>query len=109
MAAPPMTTRKISHGRESRVVGSSALAFIALFAGATPTLAESGPLTGSAAFGDWRADRPGLVRLIRPIDLPKPGATASSANVSHVVPRPPGAPTGLMCRSARPAQMSRPT
>ena len=46
------------------------------------------PLTGTAAFGDWRADRPGLVRLIRPVDLPKPGATASSANVSHVAPRP---------------------
>jgi glucose/arabinose dehydrogenase len=53
-----------------------------------PALAQSAPLTGSSAFGDWRADKPGLVRLIRPSDLPKPGATASSANVSHVVPRP---------------------
>jgi glucose/arabinose dehydrogenase len=57
-------------------------------AGVTPALAQSGALTGSAAFGDWRADRPGLVRLIRPSDLPKPGATASSANVSRVVARP---------------------
>jgi glucose/arabinose dehydrogenase len=66
----------------------------ALLAGAIVTLAsipasaQSEPLTGTAAFGDWRADKPGLVRLIRPSDLPKPGATASSANVSHVVPRP---------------------
>jgi glucose/arabinose dehydrogenase len=72
---------------------SPAVLVAALLAGtsATPALAQSGSLTGSAAFGDWRADRPGLVRLIRPSDLPKPGATASSANVSHVVPRPTGA------------------
>ena len=66
---------------------------------AIPALAQSGPLTGNAAFGDWRADRPGLVRLIRPSDLPKPGATASSANVSHVVRRPtaavPQVPSGF--------------
>ncbi len=50
--------------------------------------AQTGPLTGDAAFGDWRSDRPGVVRLIRPADLPKPGATASAANVSRVVARP---------------------
>ena len=52
---------------------------------------QSAPMTGSAAFGDWRTDRPGLVRLIKPADLPKPGATSSTANVSRVVPRPPRA------------------
>src|ERR1700738_3489437 len=51
-------------------------------------LAQSGPLSGTAAFGDWRTDRPGLSRLIRPEDLPRPGATPSSANVSRVVKRP---------------------
>src|ERR1700676_257133 len=51
-------------------------------------LAQSGPLSGTAAFGDWRTDRPGVSRLIRPEDLPRPGATPSSANVSRVVPRP---------------------
>src|SRR3984893_6842004 len=70
---------------------SPAVVAAALLAGAAPALAQTGPLTGSAAFGDWRTDRPGLVRLIRPADLPKPGAPASSANVSHVAPRPDGA------------------
>jgi glucose/arabinose dehydrogenase len=51
-------------------------------------LAQSGPLLGTAAFGDWRTDRPGVSRLIRPEDLPRPGATPSSANVSRVVKRP---------------------
>jgi glucose/arabinose dehydrogenase len=48
----------------------------------------SEPLSGAAAFGDWRADKPGLVRIIRPEDLPRPGATPSAANFSRVVPRP---------------------
>jgi glucose/arabinose dehydrogenase len=64
-----------------------------------PAASQSDRLTGVAAFGDWRTDKPGLVRHIRPTDLPKPGATASSANISHVVPRPSGAalqvPTGF--------------
>jgi glucose/arabinose dehydrogenase len=50
--------------------------------------AQSGPLTGAAAFGDWRADKPGISRLIRPEDLPRPGATRSAASVSRIVPRP---------------------
>jgi glucose/arabinose dehydrogenase len=54
-------------------------------------LSQSASLVGPAAFGDWRADRPGVSRLIKPDDLPRPGATPSSANVSRVVPRPPAA------------------
>jgi glucose/arabinose dehydrogenase len=53
-------------------------------------LAQSAPLVGNAAFGDWQADKPGVSRLIRPEELPRPGATPSSANVSRVVRRPPG-------------------
>jgi glucose/arabinose dehydrogenase len=53
-----------------------------------PAMAQSGPLVGPAAFGDWRADKPGVSRLIRPEDLPKPRATASAVNISRVVPRP---------------------
>jgi len=61
-----------------------------LLAGAfvVPAMAQSGNLVGAAAFGDWRIDRPGVSRLIKPEDLPKPGATPSAANVSRVVPRP---------------------
>lgn len=54
-------------------------------------VAEPGPLVGGAAFGDWRRDSPGVIRLIRPGDLPRPGATPSSANSSRLVPRPPAA------------------
>jgi glucose/arabinose dehydrogenase len=62
---------------------------ISLLAALTGTaMAQS--LQGSEAFGDWQRDKPGTIRLIRPEDLPKPGATPSSANVSRVVPRPPG-------------------
>jgi glucose/arabinose dehydrogenase len=57
-------------------------------AGVAPAAGQSSPLTGTAAFGDWRTDRPGLARLIKPADLPKPGATSSAANVSRVVSRP---------------------
>src|SRR4029077_5202566 len=51
------------------------------------SLGQSGPLTGAAAFGDWRSDKPGLSRIIKPDDLPKPGVTPSVANFPHVVPR----------------------
>src|ERR1700694_1585856 len=57
--------------------------------GVCGALAQSGPLVGSATFGDWRGDKPGVSRLIRPEDLPRPGATPSSANVSRVVPQVP--------------------
>src|SRR6266404_7508098 len=44
--------------------------------------------SATAVFADWRADKPGVSRVIKAEDLPRPGATPSSANVSHVVPRP---------------------
>ena len=69
-----------------RTVHGLALLLAAAFV--VPAMAQSEPLVGSAAFGDWRADMPGVSRLIKPEDLPKPGATPSSANFSRVVPRP---------------------
>jgi glucose/arabinose dehydrogenase len=61
-------------------------------------LASGGAATGQSyvregkdAFGGWQLDKPGTIRLIRPGDLPKPGATPSAANVSHIVARPAGA------------------
>jgi glucose/arabinose dehydrogenase len=62
-----------------------------LFAVPAGAIAQSGTLVGKEAFGSWRADKPGIVRLIRPQDLPTPGATASAANAARVVPRPAGA------------------
>jgi glucose/arabinose dehydrogenase len=50
--------------------------------------AQPAVLRGQEAYGDWQRDKPGTVRLITPQDLPKPGATPSSANVSRVSPRP---------------------
>jgi len=69
--------------------GIAAWAFVFTAACVAPALAQSKPLTGAAAFGDWHADKPGVSRLIRPADLPKPGATPSSANGPHIVRRPP--------------------
>ena len=66
-------------------------------------LAQSDLLVGPAAFGDWRTSKPGVSRLIRPEDLPKPGATPSSANFPHTVPRPaaavPQVPAGFKIES----------
>ncbi len=55
---------------------------------ATIAAADPALLKGRDAFGSWQSDTPGTNRLIRPEDLPKPGATASAANVSRVVQRP---------------------
>jgi glucose/arabinose dehydrogenase len=71
----------------NRTINGLALLLAAGFV--VPATAQSERLVGSAAFGDWRADKPGLSRLIRAEDLPKPGATPSAANVSRVVQRPP--------------------
>ena len=68
----------------------AAMSAIALGALTVSACAEP-VLRGKAAFGDFRSDRPGLVRLIRPQDLPEPGATHPAANVARVVGRPRGA------------------
>ena len=47
----------------------------------------AGPLEGAAAFGDWRADRPGTRRLIRPQDMPGPDLTQSARNAVRIVHR----------------------
>jgi glucose/arabinose dehydrogenase len=46
-------------------------------------------LTGAAAFGTWRDDKPGVRRLIRPQDLPP--VSKASDGPAQVVPVPPGA------------------
>jgi len=65
---------------------------------APPGAPDGGVLVGTAAFGDWRSDAPGVRRLIRVQDLPQPFATGSARNSPRVVPRPsdvrPRAPEG---------------
>jgi glucose/arabinose dehydrogenase len=54
-----------------------------------PILAQTAGdvLEGRAAFGDWRADRPGLRRMIRPRDLPLPQPAESVANMVRIARR----------------------
>ncbi len=56
---------------------------------AIPLLAQTdgGLLRGKAAFGDWRADKPGTRRLITPQDLPAPGKSPSAHNFARIVRR----------------------
>ena len=62
---------------------------LALFLVPSFALATAGPpRTGPAAFGDWSTDAPGVVRLIRPADLPPPHATRSASDSPSVVRRP---------------------
>ena len=92
MKSRTVTAPRMSDAPPFDVIRRSLLALLvsalAMASGMAPAAGQSGPLTGNAAFGDWRTDKPGLVRHIKPADLPRPGATASTANVSHVVPRP---------------------
>ena len=58
--------------------------------GAQTPLADSSNslFIGKAAYGDWRADAPGIRRHIRPSDLPAPYASSSPANVASGVGKP---------------------
>ena len=75
--------------RKRTVVLAALLASI----GVAAAIAQSRPeaLKGSAAFGDWRGDKPGVRRHITPKDLPRPHASPSARNSSRVVKRPAGA------------------
>jgi glucose/arabinose dehydrogenase len=64
------------------IAGVFCLALTPLFAQTAPGLLE-----GRAAFGDWRADRPGVRRLIKPRDLPPPQPAEAVANFVRVVQR----------------------
>jgi glucose/arabinose dehydrogenase len=70
------------------LVSSLLLVFAASSAGGQE---RGGVLSGEAAYGDWQSDSPGIRRLIRPEDLPAPGASRSSSNRADVVGRPEGA------------------
>ncbi len=65
-------------------------AAVALLFAASTACADEAPRTGAAAFGDWRADAPGVRRLITPADLPQPYATKMAANPPARMARPDG-------------------
>jgi glucose/arabinose dehydrogenase len=46
---------------------------------------------GPAAYGDWRTDAPGVIRLITPASMPAPFATMSAGRAPSLVARPAGA------------------
>ena len=52
----------------------------AILALAAAAFAAEPVLKGKQAFGDWRADRPGVVRLITPQDLQQPAPAQSASN-----------------------------
>ena len=65
-----------------------------------PILAQTADsvLAGRAAFGDWRADRPGQRRLIKPHDLPSPepaGSVVNMVRVTHRTDEKPLVPSGF--------------
>ncbi len=79
-----------------RVFAKLLLSPISLLILSSPALTEDASrpikmLSGTAAFGDWRADAPGARRHITINDLPQPFETAFAANYAKVVARPSGA------------------
>jgi glucose/arabinose dehydrogenase len=81
--------------------GVMALCFLAAssIAQASSGASKDSPVTGKAAYADWKQEQPGLFRKITPADLPPPHATKSVDNGPDLVPRPngttPKAPPGF--------------
>ena len=69
--------------------GMRVLGVLAAIIGAGAALAADTVQTGTAAYGDWRTDAPGVRRLITSADLPPPFATLSAANPSRLAARKP--------------------
>jgi len=67
------------------------LAIAAVSITAAPRSDNTAVLKGTAAFGDWRQDKPGVRRLLTPQDLPAPMLTPSAANFAGIAPMPSGA------------------
>ena len=80
--------RRLIRADIANVIIASSVAGIVSLAG-VPLFAQTGAgvLQGTAAFGDWRADRPGTRRLIRPQDIPAPDPAQSASNSVRIVHR----------------------
>lgn len=74
----------------TRVAGIrvASLSTLLLTTAAFAQQADQPVLRGPAAFGDWRADKPGVRRLIKPEDLPKPNVAKSASNSAGLAERP---------------------
>jgi glucose/arabinose dehydrogenase len=74
----------------SRIWRLGVVAALALCAsvGVADAVAE---LTGQAAYGDWRADAPGVRRKITAADLPPPYATPAVRETAYIIAQPAGA------------------
>ncbi|WP_192258684.1 PQQ-dependent sugar dehydrogenase [Mesorhizobium caraganae] len=73
-----------------RIAGFASLALL-VATSAFAQQADQPLLTGKDAFGDWKADKPGVRRLIKPQDLQAPFVTESASNGPGVAERPEGA------------------
>jgi glucose/arabinose dehydrogenase len=79
--AMPTRVRKVAIA-----IGVICIGGAATFAAAPPQL-----LTGQAAYGDWKADAPGIRRKITAADLPPPFATPAVRETARVIAQPPDA------------------
>ncbi|WP_192255186.1 PQQ-dependent sugar dehydrogenase [Mesorhizobium silamurunense] len=81
-----------------RIAGLAALTLLQA-TGAFAQQSDQPLLTGAKAFGDWKVDRPGLRRLIKPDDLPQPNVAESASNSAGLADRPadakPAVPAGF--------------
>ena len=68
-----------------------ALAIVFISSYAAGQRSDTSVLTGAAAFGDWRTDKPGVKRHLTPQDLPPPTTNASTQNFPDPAPMPAGA------------------
>ena len=64
-------------------------------------------LLGKEAYGDWRADAPGIRRHIRVADLPTAHASTSASNGAIIVEKPPGTLQGSTLSLLQPAWINR--
>ena len=70
-----------------RIAGLAGIALL-LATGAFAQQADQPLLSGEKAFGGWKADRPGVRRLLKPEDQQKPDASQSGSNGGGLVDRP---------------------
>ena len=79
--------------RQTRALHFALLLMLA--GGAYVAAQQETVLKGSAAFGDWQQDKPGLRRLLTAQDLPAAAQAEATANMSQTVARPQGAVPAL--------------